>query len=214
VKRATAALAAIDPVMARLIERFGPSRLARPRREGGPLRTGSGTDSEGHLASLIESILYQQLAGRAAAAIHGRFITAVGGRVTAKAVLAAGPEPLRAAGLSAAKTRAVLELSAAAEDGRVDLDRLSSLPDDDIQAVLVALPGIGPWTAQMFCIFRLGRLDIWPVTDLGVRRGWSIAYGLDELPKPAELRELGEPMRPWRSVAAWYCWRAAEAGGG
>ena len=213
-KRATTALAAIDPVMARLIERFGPSRLARPRREGGPLRTGSGTDAEGHLASLIESILYQQLAGRAAAAIHGRFITAVGGRVTAEAVLAAGPEPLRAAGLSAAKTRAVLELSAAVDDGRVDLDRLSSLPEDDIEAVLVTLPGIGPWTAEMFCIFRLGRLDVWPVTDLGVRRGWSIAHGLDELPKPAELRELGEPLRPWRSVAAWYCWRAAEAGVG
>lgn len=197
-------LAEADPVMARLVAEHGPPTLARPRR-GGPDRS-----ADSHFAALARSVVYQQLAGRAAAAIHGRFVAAVGGESTPGAVLAAGEPALRGAGLSAAKASTILGLASAVHDGRLDLEAVGELEDDEIVAALVALPGIGPWTAQMFCMFTLGRLDVWPVTDYGVRKGWARAYGLAELPTPRALLAEGERHRPYRSVAAWYCWRAAE----
>ncbi|MBO0894742.1 MAG: DNA-3-methyladenine glycosylase 2 family protein, partial [Acidimicrobiales bacterium] len=114
----------------------------------------------------------------------------------------------RRAGLSRAKTDAILGLAEAVTSGQVALSRMASLDDEDVIDALLGLRGIGRWTAQMFCLFRLGRLDVWPVTDYGVRKGYALAYGLPDLPAPRELEKLGDPFRPYRSVAAWYCWRA------
>ena len=189
--------------MAGLVARHGlPAYTKRPGR------TGTGSDSAGHFAALVEAILYQQLAGAAAAAIHARVVEAVGGRMEPLAVAAAGEEPLRRAGLSRTKTAAILGLAEAVTSGQVDLSRMDRLDDEDVIEALAALRGIGRWTAQMFCLFRLGRLDVWPVTDYGVRKGYAVAYGLPDLPRPRDLEKLGDPFRPYRSVAAWYCWRA------
>jgi DNA-3-methyladenine glycosylase II len=196
--QAAEALAERDPVMAKLVAEHGPPILKR-RSEG-----------IDHFSALARSILYQQLAGKAAAAIHARFVTAVGGIVTPEAVLAVPVETLRGAGLSGAKAGAITALADAVLSGQVPLAKLSRMKDDDIVVALSSVRGIGPWTAQMFCMFRLGRLDVWPVTDYGVRKGFARAYGLAEMPSPKELTQLGDAFRPYRSIAAWYCWRAAE----
>jgi DNA-3-methyladenine glycosylase II len=190
--------------MAGLIVRHGQPSYTR--RQG---RTGVGRDPGGHFAALVESVLYQQLAGVAASAIHRRVVAALDGRVEPEAVLAAGEEGLRQAGLSRAKTNALLALAEAVSTGSIRLSEMARLDDEDVIASLSALRGIGRWTAQMFCLFRLGRLDVWPATDYGVRKGFAVAYGLAGLPGPRELAGMGDPFRPYRSVAAWYCWRAA-----
>jgi len=199
-------LAAADPVMAELVARHGPCVLSRPSARRGR-RAGAS-----RFAALVESVLYQQLAGSAAAAIHARLVTALGGDVTPEAVLGAGEVVLRGAGLSGSKASTILGLSEAVADGSLGLERIGRRRDQDVVADLVKLRGIGPWTAQMFCIFTLGRLDVWPSSDYGVRKGYAVAYGLDDLPAPRWLEEAGEGFSPYRSVAAWYLWRAAEAG--
>ena len=186
-------LAAVDAVMAAFMDRAGPY-AARPQQGDA-------------FASLVRSILYQQLAGRAAAAIHARFVAAVG-QVAPRSVLAVAPEVLRGAGLSAAKCAAVLDLATKATDGTVPLERLSELDDEEIIARLSAVRGIGRWTAEMFLMFELRRPDVWPVDDYGVRTGWTLIYTLPELIKPRDLRQAGERFRPYRSLAAWYCWEA------
>ena len=198
-------LAAADPVMAGLVARHGPCVLSRPSARRGS-RAGAS-----RFAALVESVLYQQLAGSAAAAIHARLVTALGGDVTPEAVLDAGEAVLRGAGLSGSKASTILGLSEAVADGSLGLDRIGRRRDQEIVTELVKLRGIGPWTAQMFCIFTLGRLDVWPSSDYGVRKGYAAAYGLDDLPAPRWLEEAGEAFSPYRSVAAWYLWRAAEA---
>jgi DNA-3-methyladenine glycosylase II len=192
-------LAALDPVMRAMHERLGPAdlRRGRPRRE--------------HVAELARAILYQQLAGRAAAAIHGRFAALFDGEApTPEAVLALPVDRLRGAGLSASKTASVRDLAEKVLDGSVQLDRIARLPDDEIVRELTLVRGIGPWTAEMFLIFQLGRLDVWPIGDYGVRKGYALLYGLASPPDPKDLAPLGDRFRPNRSVAAWYCWRAAE----
>ena len=134
----------------------------------------------------------------------------VAGDVTPERVLALSEEELRAPGLSGAKARCIRALAGRAASGALPLEDLDDLPDDEIVAALSAVPGIGRWTAEMFLLFQLGRLDVWPVGDYGVRKGYAVAYGLPETPTPKALTALGEPFRPYRSVAAWYCWRAAE----
>jgi 3-methyladenine DNA glycosylase/8-oxoguanine DNA glycosylase len=124
--------------------------------------------------------------------------------------MAASDEALRAAGLSGSKATAIKGLADASLAGRLPLHRLSRMGDDEVVQALSALRGIGPWTAEMFLIFRLHRLDVWPVTDYGVRKGYARAYGMADLPPPKELSALGERFRPYRSVAAWYLWRCAE----
>ena len=190
-------LAERDPVIARLLAQTGPLRLPRP--------------SETHLATLVRAIVYQQLATRAAAAIHGRLIAALGGEVQPEALLALSDETLRAVGLSRAKVASLRDLAAKVADGTVVLSPrgLSRESEEDIIARLSAVRGIGTWTAEMFLLFQLRRLDVWPVGDLGVRRGYGLAW---QVPAPSarELQPLGEPYRPYRSVLAWYCWRAAE----
>ena len=192
---ATAEIARRDPALAAVIERAGPVRL----------RT---ADPDGPFGALVRAIAYQQLAGRAAAAIHGRVRALVPGPLTPEAVLALPDAALRGAGLSAAKTASVRDLAGRAARGLLPLADLERLPDDEVVARLSAVRGIGRWTAEMFLLFELRRLDVWPTGDLGVREGWRLAHGLDAQPTPAQLAALGEPLRPVRSVAAWYCWEA------
>lgn len=191
---AIAAVSAADPQLGTFIERAGPYEP----------RSGAGD----YFASLARSILYQQLAGRAAAAIHARFVEEVGGAVTPQAVLASRPEALRAAGLSGNKVAAIVDLAAKSTDGTVPLTGLDALDDEEIIARLSTVRGIGRWTAEMFLMFELQRPDVWPVEDYGVRNGWTLIHALPALIKPAELRQAGEQFRPYRSIVAWYCWRA------
>jgi DNA-3-methyladenine glycosylase II len=186
-----------DRVVAGLVDAYGLPRLARP----------GGT----HFAALVESIVFQQLAGAAASAIHGRLVRALGGDVTPEAVLALDPDELRGAGLSGNKAASLADLAAKVLDGTVVLDprRLARESDDEVVTRLSTVRGIGRWTAEMFLMFQLRRLDVWPTGDLGVRRGFGVAFGLP-MPSARDLEPLGDPFRPYRSVVAWYCWRAAE----
>jgi 3-methyladenine DNA glycosylase/8-oxoguanine DNA glycosylase len=197
VAAATADLAERDPVIAKLVDVAGPATLKR-----------RGKERRDHFGALVRSIAYQQLAGKAAAAIHGRFEALFDGHPTPEAVLATPEERLRGAGLSAAKTASILDLATKVEAGAVPLDGIEKLSDDEIVERLSSVRGIGRWTAEMFLMFQLGRLDVWPVDDLGVRAGYAAAYRLKEMPKPKVLAELGEPFRPYRSIAAWYMWQA------
>jgi DNA-3-methyladenine glycosylase II len=194
-------LASRDPVIARLLEETGPPRFRRFK--------------EPPFEALVRSIVYQQLAGASARAIHGRLVAAMPGGVEPDAMLGLSDETLRAVGLSGAKARSLRDLASKTLDGTVVLSprSLARQPDDEVIARLSAVRGIGPWTAQMFLMFQLKRLDVWPVGDLGIRHGYGLAW---QVPTPTarELEPLGEPFRPYRAVAAWYCWRAAELYGG
>ena len=198
---AAAILADRDPVLRRLIAAAGPPRLRPP--------------SESHFAALVRAVLYQQLAGAAAAAIHGRLIAALGGEVTPQRLLSLPDGALRSAGLSTAKAASLQDLAARVLDGTVVLDPagLRAESDAEVVARLSTVRGIGRWTAEMFLIFQLRRLDVWPTGDLGVRKGFGLAWGIP-MPTARELEPLGDPYRPYRSVVAWYCWRAAEFYGG
>jgi 3-methyladenine DNA glycosylase/8-oxoguanine DNA glycosylase len=191
-------LARRDPVMARLVEEHGPMHLPPPPR------------ASQRFEQLARDITFQQLAGRAASTIWGRVRALVPGEFTPAAVLATPEVDLAAAGLSRAKLASIRDLATHATDGRVVLERIGRLSDDDVIAHLTAVRGIGTWTAHMFLMFTLQRVDVWPTGDLGVRIGFARAWGLDERPTPKELEVLGDPYRPWRSVVAWYCWRAAD----
>jgi DNA-3-methyladenine glycosylase II len=190
-------LADRDPVIARLLAETGPPRIPRSK--------------EAHFATLVQSIVYQQLAGAAARAIHGRLIAALGDDVSPERVLATPPETLRAVGLSHRKVESLLDLAARVADGRVILDarRLGRIGDEEIITRLSEVRGIGRWSAQMFLMFQLRRMDIWPTGDLAVRKGYGLAWQVPA-PTPKVLEELGERFRPYRTVAAWYCWMAAE----
>jgi DNA-3-methyladenine glycosylase II len=165
---------------------------------------------ENEFASLVRAITFQQLAGRAAVAIHGRFLANFVEGLSPEAVLAL-PEPaFRAAGLSGAKTASIRDLAAKVLDGTVPLDGIEAYSDGEIVDRLSQVRGIGRWTAEMFLIFQLRRPDVWPVDDLGVRKGYAVMHRLVEAPRPKELMDLGQVYRPYRTVAAWYCWRAVE----
>lgn len=194
---ATRHLVTVDPAFAGIVAEAGPPRLARARPRSG------------HFAELARAIVFQQLHGKAAATIHGRFAALFDGEPTPEAVLAMPAEALRGAGLSGNKAAAIRDLSEQVLAGAVELDRTGRRSDDAIVAELVTVRGIGRWTAEMFLMFELGRLDVWPVDDLGVRTGYAAVHGMTERPTAKELLPLGEPYRPYRSVAAWYCWRAA-----
>lgn len=191
-------LAGRDPVLAALHRRHGAPRL------------GPGAAPSLRFAALAESIAYQQLAGRAAATIWGRVTSAVGEPFTAAAVLATPVDELRGAGLSGAKTAALVDLATKCADGTVRLERLGRLADEQVIEHLTVVRGIGPWTAQMFLLFDLRRLDVWPTGDYGVRAGFARAFGLAELPSERELAALGAPFAPYRSVLAWWCWREVD----
>jgi 3-methyladenine DNA glycosylase/8-oxoguanine DNA glycosylase len=189
-------LAKRDPVMKRLIAEHGLPVL-------GGRRTG-----RSRFEQLGEAICYQQLAGKAAEAIWHRVRTLVDGPFTPEAVLAAGYDALRGAGFSNAKALSLLDLAAKVASGDVRLDRIGRLSDDAVVAELIPVRGIGPWTAEMFLIFTLKRLDVWPVGDYGVRAGYAVAYDLASMPSAADLIPLGDRFRPYRTMVAWYCWQA------
>ena len=196
---ASAEVARRDPAMLHIVETVGPADLRRGRAR----RT--------HFAELARAICYQQLAGAAARAIHGRFEALFDGDgPTPEAVLALPEEMLRGAGLSGSKTASIRDLAQKVLAGDVELDRVGRLSDDDIVRELTLVRGIGRWTAEMFLMFQLGRLDVWPVDDFGVRRGYGLLHGWTEMPTARQLEPLGDPYRPYRSIAAWYCWRAAD----
>ena len=198
---AAAVLAERDPVLRRLVAEAGPARV-RP-------------STETHFATLVRAVVYQQLAGAAAAAIHGRLIAALGGEVTPERLLSLPSGTLRSVGLSAAKAASLQDLATKVLDGTVVLDPkgLRAQSDAEVVARLSTVRGIGKWTSEMFLMFQLRRLDVWPTGDLGVRRGFGLAWGIPT-PTAKELEPLGDPYRPYRSVVAWYCWRAAELYGG
>jgi DNA-3-methyladenine glycosylase II len=191
-------LARRAPEFAAIVLAAGPCEL----RRGRPRRT--------HFAELARAICYQQLAGSAARAIHGRFEALYDGAPTPEALLATPDEALRVVGLSASKAASIRDLAAKVLDGTVEIDSLGRRTDDRVIEELTAVRGIGRWTAEMFLMFQLGRLDVWPVDDFGVRKGYMTLYRLPEMPTPRALRPLGDQFRPHRSVAAWYCWRAVD----
>jgi len=195
---AQASLRGVDPVLDRLVERFGPCRLPSP------------PPAHRRFEDLVESIAYQQLHGNAARAIWSRVVEACGGMVSAQTLVAAGPDALRACGLSNAKVRSMLDLADRGIDGRLRLGRIGRLADEEVIAELTPAWGVGRWTAQMFLMFTLGRLDVWPVGDYGVRSGYGKAWGHTEMPTEKEMPELGERFAGARSLVAWYCWRATE----
>ena len=164
--------------------------------------------------ALAESIAYQQLSGKAAATIFGRVRALYPKRkwLDPEQLLATSDETLRAAGLSRAKTAALKDLAAKTIDGTVPSGRaLIRMTDDEIITRLTTVRGIGRWTVEMLLLFDLGRLDVWPVDDYGVRKGFAKTFGRRKLPTPKQLMKFGEKWRPYRSVAAWYFWRALDA---
>jgi DNA-3-methyladenine glycosylase II len=185
-----------DPAFRRVVETSEPMAL-RP-------------EAATAFESLLRAIVSQQLAGAAARTIHGRVVVVLGGVVRPEAVLSASPEALRGAGLSGNKLAAITDLAAKFIDGTVPIHDLDDLSDDEIVERLVRVRGVGRWTAEMFLLFQLRRPDVWPVDDLGVRYGWGRIHDMTTPPTAKELAPLGDVLRPYRSAAAWYCWRAME----
>jgi DNA-3-methyladenine glycosylase II len=193
-------LARADDLLGRLIDVVGPCRL-KPARRRSPFE------------ALVKSVAYQQLNGTAAATIFGRFkaIYPECRFPTPDAVLATADERLRAAGLSRAKAAAIKSLAAHTISGVVPSSRdIARMTDEEVLERLTVVRGVGPWTVHMLLIFTLGRTDVLPATDYGVRKGFALLYGWPELPTPRELEAHGEKWRPHRSTAAWYFWRALE----
>ncbi len=185
-----------DPRLGAAMKRLGPCGL---RRRGDPYRY------------LVRAIFHQQITGRAAQAIEGRFKAAYGGRLPVAATLRRVPvERLRSFGLSRQKAVYLREIAKAFDDGAIRSRTLSRLDDDEVVDAVTQIKGVGEWTAHMLMMFSLGRLDVLPVGDLGVQKGAQRLYGLEALPKPSELREIAEPWRPYRSVASWYLWRVLD----
>jgi DNA-3-methyladenine glycosylase II len=190
-----------DKVLRKVMEEQGPIHPEIDRR-------GSRTDP---YEALARAIVGQQLSTRAAASIWAKLLEQFGGKTpTPEQVLRKRRTTLRKAGLSNAKVEFLRDLAAHVRDGRLDLKRLGKLSDEDITAELIAVKGIGLWTAEMFLIFHLGRLDVVSAGDLGIRRAIQIAYGLEELPGVEEVERIAEPWRPHRTLACLYLWRSLD----
>jgi DNA-3-methyladenine glycosylase II len=193
-------LRAADPVMAGIIERVGPCMLGTRTDRGGP--------AHDHYGALLRAIVGQQLSVAAARSIYGRLTDRYGGRTPSPArLLADDPEELRAAaGLSRSKVAFLRDLAERLESGELRLNDMEDIPDEKVAQRLVEVKGVGQWTIDMYLLFHLGRPDVLPVGDLGIRRAALLAYRLRKLPQPARLIALARPWRPWRSVASWYLW--------
>lgn len=202
-EQAVAELRAADPVLAGLIDAIGIEGLG-DRRRGRP---------HDHYGALVRSIVGQQLSTKAARAIYGRLIDRYGGRPpTPEEVLADDPDELRtAAGLSRAKVVFLRSLAEHVLDRSLELNKLGRLPDEQVISELVAVKGLGTWSAHMFLMFHLGRPDVLAVGDLGIRRAIMIAYGLPELPAASEIEQIAEPWRPHRTLACEFLWASLEA---
>ena len=195
VAAAEAHLASMDPRLAVFIDTWGPCKLRKSRSVATTAFT-----------SLAEAITHQQLAGVAARTIHGRLIAQLG-TLTPQTVLAADEASLRACGLSGAKTTSIRHLAQCFLDGTVDPTKLARMNNDEVVKRLTVIRGVGAWSAHMFLMFDMGRIDVWPIGDFGVRAGYAKGWELGEMPTPGELEYAGEKYRPYRSVVAWYCWR-------
>ncbi len=194
-------LVAADPLLGALVKAHGPL-------DGEQRRRGRPADAYG---SLLRSIVGQQLSTKAARTIYGRLIDLYGGHTPApEQIVTTDAAELRGVGLSGAKAAYLRSLAEHVIDGELELDRLTELEDDEVVAQLTAVKGLGPWTAHMFLIFHLGRPDVLPVGDLGVRRAVQLAYGMDDLPARPELERIAEPWRPYRSLASLYLWRSLD----
>ena len=200
-RKAAARLRRSDPVLAAIMRDVGPCRL----------RT---DETGGAFAALVESIVYQQITGKAAASIYGRVRKLIKRRhPRPQDILAATEEALRGAGLSRQKVAYLRDLAEKVRDG-LKLHVLGRLEDEAVIETLIEVKGIGRWTVEMFLIFRLGRLDVLPVHDYGIRKAMQRAYRLRKLPNPDRMRRLAEPWRPYRTVACWYLWRSLESKAG
>lgn len=193
IERAKAHLAEVDPLFKATIERAGPLRIAPSKLD--------------HLSYLVRAIIYQQLAGAAARTIHGRFVSLLGDELSAASLLALSEDAYRQAGISKNKYLAIVDLAERFAAGKLFGSSIDHLDDESIIEHLSEVRGIGRWTAQMFLMTQLRRLDVWPTGDLGVRHGYGLMHGI-ERPTPKALDEAGERLRPYRSIAAIYCWRA------
>jgi DNA-3-methyladenine glycosylase II len=195
-----------DPVMRGIIDRVGECKLGFATDRGGP--------AHDHYGALVRAIVGQQLSVLAARSIQARLVDRFGGRTpTPEEVLADDPEALRAAaGLSRSKVAFLRDLAEHVQSGALDLEALDDLTDDEVSAELVAVKGIGQWTADMFLIFHLGRPDVLATGDLGLRRAAMLAYRLRKPPEPQRFTKLARPWRPWRSVASWYLWASLRVG--
>ncbi|HET9094130.1 MAG TPA: DNA-3-methyladenine glycosylase [Solirubrobacteraceae bacterium] len=194
-------LRAADPVLAAVIDRYGANGLGQRREDG----------QRAHYGALVRAIVGQQLSTRAAAAIYRRLADRFGGREpTPQEILADDPEDLRSVGLSRAKVAFLRSLAEHVVDGSLELERLDALPDEEVIAELIAVKGIGTWSAHMFLMFHLGRPDVLAVGDLGIRKAFRALYGLGALPLAAEMERIAEPWRPYRTLACRYLWRALD----
>jgi DNA-3-methyladenine glycosylase II len=185
-----------DPILAGVVRLVGPCRF-RTRPEGT------------HFEALVRAIVYQQLSGLAAATIHRRVVEQLGA-VTPANMLRVSDDSLRGAGLSRQKIAYLRDLAMRAQTKDLDIDRLHELPDDELIARVCSVKGIGRWTAQMFLIFRLGRPDVLPELDLGVRKAVQRAYRMRSLPSVERLQRVGRAWAPYRTIAAWYLWRSLD----
>jgi DNA-3-methyladenine glycosylase II len=193
-----ATLKAADPILAEIIDRVGDCTLSQT------LRTGD------LLTSLVESIIYQQLSGKAAATIHRRVLQLYPQVPTAADILATPDELLRSAGLSRAKILYLKDLAAHVQAGLPTIAELEAEDDETIIRTLTPVKGIGRWTAQMLLMFRLHRWDVLPVDDLGIRAAMRRYYGLSELPDRKTIERIAQPWKPYRTIACWYLWRSLE----
>jgi DNA-3-methyladenine glycosylase II len=198
---AIAHLRAADPVLARLLDECGPPSMVRDASRPGPAD---------HYGALLRAIVGQQLSTLAARAIYGRLVERFGGRTpTPQELLDEDPDEMRpAVGLSRAKVASLRSLAEHVISGELELERIAELPDEELIAELVAVKGIGVWTAHMFLMFQLERPDVLATGDLGIRRAVERAYALPALPEPDELTALAEPWRPYRSAACRILWHS------
>lgn len=186
-----------DPVLARVMADVGPCRFA--------IRTDGS-----HFDHILRAIVYQQLSGRAAATIHARVVGLFEGKPSAKALLSATDDQLRSAGLSRQKIGYLRDLAQRVHAGDLPVDRLHELADDDVITALTRVKGIGRWTAHMFLMFRLGRPDVLPDLDLGIRKAIQLAYRLRRMPNSDRVLTIGAAWAPHRTIASWYLWRSLE----
>jgi DNA-3-methyladenine glycosylase II len=198
-KKAAAHLKKIDPLLGKVIDQVGAYK-------GWPANNGT------HFDAVCRSIVFQQLSGKAAGTIHGRFQGLYGGRTPRPEELATtSDEQLRAVGLSRQKSAYLKDLGARVASGELPIETLHELTDTEVIAALTQVKGIGRWTAQMFMMFRLGRPDVLPDLDLGVQKAIQRAYRLRKLPKPERVLKIGAKWAPYRTVASWYLWRSLDA---
>ena len=198
-RKAIAHLRKVDPTLADVIDRIGPYK-------GWP--SGNGT----HFDAVARSIVFQQLSGKAAGTIHGRFQGLYGGRTPHPEELATtSDDQLRSIGLSRQKSAYLKDLGARVASGQLPIETLHELTDEEIITALTQVKGIGRWTAQMFLMFRLGRLDVLPDLDLGIQKGMQKAYRLRKLPTPERVKKIGAKWAPYRTIGSWYMWRLLDS---